>query len=748
MTAVAPRGRIGLRRHLRPLLADDAVVLASERGVTTLSGGQVERVVPLLDGSRDRAGVLDACPAAPERTAALLDRLGAARLLVEHRSPDEPDRPGLAYWDAAGLDGLGADRRLCSATVVVHTVGGVSADTVVPALQRAGTTVSVGTGRGTSGAVDRVDLAVVLCTDYADPRVGRVAAGLERAGTPWLIARPVGERILVGPFLGTGPGACWTCLATRLRDNRCQDAGPGGDPLVALPSVAALAAEVVALEAAKWVAGYRHDAQTGIWEHDTITMADRLHAVTRRPQCPACGDPSLVRQRALRPVELSSRPKIAGVDGGDRAATAGQTLRRYQHLVSPLTGVVREVRRDPRGPELLNCYRSGTNVAARAAGPGGLRAALRTDNSGKGTTAEAAEVSALCEAVERHSGMFHGDEAMVVDSFAGLGEPAVHPNACRLQDPRQLRDRHGWNRRHSAFQHVLAEFDERAPLPWTPVWSLTERRHRLLPTGMLYFHAPGPPSVAADSNGCAAGSSVEDAVLQGLLELVERDAVAIWWYNRLSMPGLDLDSLADPWVDAVRGAYRQLGREFWVLDVTADLGVPTMVAVSRAMSGPEDVLFGFGAHPDPAVAVRRALTELNQTLPAMLDMTPGRLREAGDIDLARWLDTATVANQPHLLPDPTRPLRRVQDHVYLACGDLAAGVDAVQRRIEAAGMEVLVLDQTRPDIELPVVRVIVPGMRHYWARFAPGRLFDVPVQLGQRTAATPFAELNPLPLFL
>ena len=37
------------------------------------------------------------------------------------------------------------------------------------------------------------------------------------------------------------------------------------------------------------------------------------------------------------------------------------------------------------------------------------------------------------------------------------------------------------------------------------------------------------------------------------------------------------------------------------------------------------------------------------------------------------------------------------------------------------GLEVLVLDQTRPDVGLPVVRVVVPGLRHFWARFGPGR---------------------------
>jgi ribosomal protein S12 methylthiotransferase accessory factor len=54
-----------------------------------------------------------------------------------------------------------------------------------------------------------------------------------------------------------------------------------------------------------------------------------------------------------------------------------------------------------------------------------------------------------------------------------------------------------------------------------------------------------------------------------------------------------------------------------------------------------------------------------------------------------------------------------------------------------------VLDQTRPDIEVPVVRVIVPGLRHFYRRFGPGRLYDVPVKLGWRDAPLPESELTP-----
>ncbi|MDI9637686.1 YcaO-like family protein [Geitlerinema splendidum] len=63
-------------------------------------------------------------------------------------------------------------------------------------------------------------------------------------------------------------------------------------------------------------------------------------------------------------------------------------------------------------------------------------------------------------------------------------------------------------------------------------------------------------------------------------------------------------------------------------------------------------------------------------------------------------------------------------------------------------MEMLVLDQTRPDIGLRVVKVIIPGMRHFWKRLAPGRLYEVPVQLGWLEKAIAEEMLNPVPLWL
>ena len=78
------------------------------------------------------------------------------------------------------------------------------------------------------------------------------------------------------------------------------------------------------------------------------------------------------------------------------------------------------------------------------------------------------------------------------------------------------------------------------------------------------------------------------------------------------------------------------------------------------------------------------------------------------------------------------PLDNTREQVN-ACVDIA-------RR---AGLDFLVLDQTRPDVEVPVVRVIVPGLRHFYRRFGPGRLYDVPVKLGLRDRPLPESELTP-----
>ena len=114
---------------------------------------------------------------------------------------------------------------------------------------------------------------------------------------------------------------------------------------------------------------------------------------------------------------------------------------------------------------------------------------------------------------------------------------------------------------------------------------MRDKRFKYLPTGLLYFFYGG---FHTDSNGCAAGNTREEAIVQGFLELVERDAYAIWWYNRLQRAEVDLKQFSDSYIQDLQTQFSDAGRRLWVLDVTSDLGIPTYVAVMmllRLMGG-------------------------------------------------------------------------------------------------------------------------------------------------------------------
>jgi ribosomal protein S12 methylthiotransferase accessory factor len=276
---------------------------------------------------------------------------------------------------------------------------------------------------------------------------------------------------------------------------------------------------------------------------------------------------------------------------------------------------------------------------------------------------------------------------------------------------------------------------------------------RYLPTAFCYYDYPQPPErtfCIACSNGCAAGNTLEEAVLQGFLELVERDSVALWWYNRVRRPGVDLDTFGEPYLGKLRAFLGERGREFWALDLTADLGIPVFASITRRTAGPaEQIVLGFGAHLEPRIALLRAVTEMNQMLSSPLLEPEGK--EAGDPaadpETARWLQTATAANQPYLLP-ADGPARTAGSFPQAWADDVAEDVRVCRARVERLGLEMLVLDQTRPEVGLPVAKVIVPGLRHFWARFAPGRLYDTPVSLGWLSRPLAEEELNPVPMFL
>jgi oxazoline/thiazoline synthase len=641
-----------------------------------------------------------------------------------------------AYWASLGLSPEAVERNFQKCRVRIQSIDVQGATKLGSAL----------TALGVRVVKRSPTLTVTLVNDYLEERLAELNRQHLLNRTPWLLVQPSGIFPLVGPVFSPGRGACWTCLADRMKRNRevkallnRKEAHCVAVSSLARDTVGQSSIQLAAVEIAKAIAA---DFRTELCDHivslDLLGSTIVKHYVAARPQCPSCGrkklrDPS----RAPVPIELRAGGKLVMTSGGYRTVSPRATVARFRKHVSPLTGVISRLERIEADLPLNTNFYAAHNFSAPAETVDELRAGLSGGSFGKGSTAEQGEASALMEAIERYSGIFQGDETRVKRRFTDFpaGEAILPNDVLLFSDAQYLAEQAST----AGPPSTLDSFDQSAKIEWSPVWSLRDKRFKYLPTGLLYFFYRGSGQTSTDSNGCAAGNTLEEAIVQGFLELVERDAYAIWWYNRLQRASVDLGQFDDSYIRDLQTQLADAGRQLWVLDVTSDLGISCFVAVLHWMhNSQENIEFGSGAHFDARIALLRALTELNQFL--SIGLMGGGTGEKSTLDGSTPL---RLRDHPFLMPSENLV---AQPHSSFKFGRLDAR-EQVTTCVELAkreGLDFLVLDQTRPDIGVPVVRVIVPGMRHFYRRFAPGRLYDVPVKLGLRDRPLSENELNPI----
>ena len=642
-----------------------------------------------------------------------------------------------AYWASLGLSPETAETNLQKGRVRIQSIAVDGATELEAALKELGVRV-----------VKRSpDMTITLVNDYLEAQLAEVNRQHLAEATPWLLVQPSGIFPLVGPVLRPGSGACWTCIAERMKRNReikalldrrqahCIAVSP-----LAQHAFGQSAIQLAALEIAKAIASdFRTDLNNNIMSLDLLGSTIVKHHVAARPQCPECGHKKLRDpRRAPAPIEIGKGGKVVMTSGGYRSVSSAATVARFRRHVSPLTGVVSRLERIQADLPLNTNYHAAHNFSGPTESVHELRAGLSSGSFGKGSTAEQGEASALMEAIERYSGIFRGDEIRAKRRFIDFApDEAIAPNKVLLFSDAQMQQ--DGSPEALEPEAIPALFDPAAKIDWSPVWSLRDGCFKYLPTSLLYFFYRGPASFGANSNGCAAGNTLEEAIVQGFLELVERDAYAIWWYNRLQRPELDLGQFDNSYIRDLRKQLAQTGRRLWVLDITSDLGIPTFIAITHwIQDGRENIEFGSGAHFDARIALLRALTELNQFL--SLGLMGGGTGEKSSLD---GINPLRLEDHPYLIPSGV-PLAQPDFGVKFGHLDMHEQVAACVELTKQVGLDFLVLDQTRPDIEVPVVRVIVPHLRHFYRRFAPGRLYDVPVKLGLRDRPIQEHELNPI----
>jgi ribosomal protein S12 methylthiotransferase accessory factor len=742
---------VRLKPHLLAhAVSEREVALIGERQRFALRGKIYAALIPLLDGSRSAdeiAAALDGRHA--------LEEVYYALLQLEAKGYVEPNHAGLdsaaaSWWSAQGIKAHSAIEALSNCPVMLHDAG-ANSDAIVALAASLGKHFRI-TRDGASAA-----FVLVATDDYLDPRLARAVAELAQPQRRLLPVRLAGAKIWLGPLIEGSDLERFTILLTRLADNRPTETivmQHGAQfPLVpaqGLPLTFELAASWASSALLPIIAAEAPSSlREGVLTLDPWTLETNRHAIVFAPRTASKTAPAIDEERT--PIELKSNPKRYTLDGGHRVCPPGETLARLESFVSPITGII------PTLEKLSALEGMHVYVAAQATGALGLRLDFRANRklgrplaaAGKGASDTQAKVSCLAEAIERYSCGFFGDELRRSATLDELGDRAVDPRSLLAFSESQYAARQSTNATHrAAYARVPMKFDPERETDWTPAWSLTRHCTRWLASTYCYFGFPKPAGYnfcGANSNGCASGNTIEEAILQGALELIERDACAIWWYNRIVRPGIDLASFADPYFEAMAEALGRDGRTLEVLDLTNDVGVIVVIAVSWQKEERRRTRLGLGCHLEPRIAISRALSELAQSI--AFEFEPGLERRRASFGTdARWLDEQAIDDHPYLRAS-TEMARIARDFTDLSSADVLEDVRFCVARFEALGLETIVLEHTRPEIGFPVARVVVPDLRHFWPRFAPGRLYDVPPRLGWLKQPLAEAELHPVPFF-
>ncbi|MGQ9920364.1 MAG: YcaO-like family protein [Desulfobacca sp.] len=302
---------------------------------------------------------------------------------------------------------------------------------------------------------------------------------------------------------------------------------------------------------------------------------------------------------------------------------------------------------------------------------------------GKGSTPIQAEASALMELVERFSFFsFMQQGAFLYATPGSLVEEAVPFRTLA----RSLFDT-------SEAAAAAAALYEDWPLHFTHATNLTHGHAVLVPIHWFYL--------INEYNGPAAGNTLEEAILQGLCEVVERHVGSVISHGRLLTPSIDPASVQDPAAKELLEKFQRQGIVLHLRDFSLDTGIPTVGVLAYDPSTfPEasELVFTAGTTPKPEKSLVRALTEVAQLAGDFNKRTSYRptLPKYASLSEASYLTTA----------GPQRPIQALPD---LNHDNIKVEIERCVAALARLGLEVLVVNVTHPDIDIPVVYVIIPG---------------------------------------
>ncbi|RLV67179.1 hypothetical protein STAN_2703 [Streptomyces sp. CBMAI 2042] len=593
---------------------------------------------------------------------------------------------------------------------------------------------------------------------------------------PYAATRPAANvqltsrAVLIGPW-GGGPSgaACGQCLAMRwqrLRSRSEREALElGHEPRGAVhwPVLTAYAVDAVwaAYQAVIGGGTGNPDATPAdralpqVTRIDLATLATATFPLLPEPLCPACVSEVPDTAEAAR-MELGPTPKPD--PDGYRLRTLDSYPLPTAALANPVCGAL--------GSDTW--INPASTTTAPVAGTHFVRGYAGLNDvtwSGQANRYATSRTLAYLEGLERYAGTHRRrGTSPVVDSYRNLAEQgqALNPADCGFYAPETY-----------ASDPLVSPFDPDRAIPWVWGHSLRDDRPVLVPARLAHYSA----GVDADnfvfecSNGCATGGSPEEAILFGLLELVERDAFLLAWYGRARLTAIDLTTATTPAVRSMLDRAALHGYDVHAFDTRMDLAVPVVTALAVRRDGGHGTLsFSAAAGFDPADTVEAALSEVLTYIPHLPYQVAERRTEleAMERDFSKVLhlkDHAQLYGLPsmvrhaaeYLEPEAVLPLEEVfadWQPLRPRTGDLMDDLRCLRDQLTGAGYDVIAVDQTTPEqhrMGLHTVSTTVPGLLPLdfgWTRqraLHMPRLRTALRAAGRRADDLPEAEIKAVP---
>jgi ribosomal protein S12 methylthiotransferase accessory factor len=304
---------------------------------------------------------------------------------------------------------------------------------------------------------------------------------------------------------------------------------------------------------------------------------------------------------------------------------------------------------------------------------------------GKGGTPQQAEASAVMELAERFSffSFSSNPENFIVQTYDSIKDDSI-PFAMIAQSVHDNSDE--LSRAKKIFEAL--------PMRWTWGYNLTREKAVLIPFDWFF--------TINEFNGPSAGNCVEEAISQGICEIVERHVSSIISQKQLSVPSVLIDSITDPLVSDMLKKYQQAGIRLFISDFTLDMGIPSIGVMAYDPSTfpqESEIVWTAGTTPDPQKSLSRALSETAQL--------------SGDFNtgsnyVASGLPKLTSIEQASFITKPGKHIS-ISGMPDLSNNNIKLEVENLVSALRQKNMDVLVINTMHQDLQIPAFYTIVPG---------------------------------------